>query len=134
MLSRNFYCIFSDDLAASRDWYVGQFGYRVGFDSDWFVNLQAPENAAVEIAIMSRTHDLVPDQFRQSAAGGMLTIVVDDVDRIHQAMMASGESIVEHPRDLFYGQRRMLVLDPSGVLVDVSSQCDPDPEWMASLR
>lgn len=134
MPSRNFYCIFSDDLASSRDWFVDRLGYRAGFDSDWFVNLQAADNAAVEIAIMDRSHELVPDQFRQAASGGMLTIVVDDVDSVHQAMKARGDHVIEPPRDLFYGQRRMLVQDPNGVLIDVSSQCDPDPDWLASLR
>lgn len=134
MPSRNFYCIFSDDLPGGRDWYVDRFAYRIAFDSDWFVNLQAPENAAVEIALMDRNSDLVPDTFRKIVGGGMLTIVVDNVDRIYDTMRAAGDRIVEPPRDLFYGQRRMLVQDPNGVLVDVSSQCDPDPDWLASLQ
>ncbi len=131
---RNFFCIFSDDLPASRDWYVDRLGYATGFDSDWFVSLQAPENAAVEIAIMERNSDLVPDAFRKTVGGGMLTIVVDDVDRVYVAMNTASDRIIEPPRDLFYGQRRMLVQDLNGILVDVSSQCDPDPDWMASLQ
>lgn len=131
MISRNFFSVLSDDLAASRDWYVDRFGYRVNFDSDWFVHLQAPSADAVELGIMDRHGELVPQAFRQAPAGGILTIVVADVDAIHGKM--AGDTVIEPPRDLFYGQRRMLVVDPNGLLIDVSAACDPDPEWMASL-
>lgn len=64
----------------------------------------------------------------------MLTVVVDDVDTVHARARAAGIEIVEPPTDLFYGQRRMLVTDPNGLLVDVSSECPPDPDWLASLE
>ena len=63
----------------------------------------------------------------------MLTIVVDDVDALHRQAVDRGLEVVESPRDLFYGQRRMLLVDPNGLLVDVSSECPPDPDWLASL-
>lgn len=94
------------------------------FDSDWFVNLQAPENDAVELGILQRDHELVPERFRNAAGGGMLTIVVDNVDAVYERARARGEEIVEAPRDWFYGQRRMLLVDPNGMLVDVSSECE----------
>lgn len=51
-----------------------------------------------------------------------------------QAAQARGVEIVEPPRDLFYGQRRVLVRDPAGTLVGVSSECAPDPTWMARVK
>ena len=41
--------------------------------------------------------------------------------------------MIEPPTDLFYGQRRMLVVDPDGQILDVSSECPPDPDWVASM-
>lgn len=133
MVQRNFSTVFSQDLAAARDWYVELLGYRVAFDSDWFVQLESPEVAAVELGILAADHELVPNDFRAAPAGAMLTVVVDDVEVIHSRAVERGETIVEAPRDLFYGQRRMLVVGPDGLLIDVSSECDPDPEWLASL-
>ncbi len=133
MPSRNFYSVLSDDLAATRDWFVSLFGYRVEFDSDWFVHLQSVDHADVELGILARDHDIVPAPVRGQPSGGMLTIVVEDVDAVHRQAVDRGLEVVEAPRDLFYGQRRMLLVDPNGLMVDVSTECPPDPDWLASL-
>lgn len=133
MPTRSFYSATSTNLERTRDWYVSLFGYRVEFESDWFVHLQDPENPAIELGIIARDHEIVPEQHRADPAGGMLTLVVDDVDTLHTQAVDEGIEVVEEPRDLFYGQRRMLLLDPDGLMVDVSSECPPDPAWVATL-
>lgn len=131
--SRQFHSIFSDDRQATRDWYVALFGYETTFESDWFVHLRVPGRELLELGILRRTHEIVPVPFRGPAMGGMLTIVVDEVDRIHEAARLARLTVIEAPRDLFYGQRRLLLQDPNGVLVDVSSECQPDPGWFAGM-
>lgn len=133
-IRRAFATIFSDKLESVRDFYVKLFGWRVDFDSDWFVHLQAPENASIELGILRRDHEIVPEAFRAAPRGMMITVVVPDVDVVHQLASAQGLPIVEAPRDLFYGQRRMLLRDPEGTLVDVSSECSPSAEFLASLK
>ena len=132
-MQRSFFSVLSDDLGAARDWYVGLFGYRVDFDSDWFVQLQDPDRPGLELGIIARDHEIVPDRLRSAPVGGLLTLVVDDVDALHRSAEALGVEVLEPPRDLFYGQRRMLLADPDGMVVDVSSECPPDPSWLASL-
>lgn len=134
MPQRNFLTLFTDDLARSRDWYVQLLGYEVDFDSDWFVQLRSPALPTVELGLLRRDHELVPEGHCLPGQGGMLTVVIEDVDALHEKAIERGETILEAPRDLFYGQRRMLVVDPNGWLVDVSSACEPDPDWLASLR
>jgi uncharacterized glyoxalase superfamily protein PhnB len=63
----------------------------------------------------------------------MITIVVPDVELVYRRAIDQGLAIVEPPRDLFYGQRRLLLRDPDGTLLDVSSTCRPSPEFLASL-
>lgn len=133
MPMRNFYSVLSDDVPASREWYVELFGYTVEFDSDWFVHLRAADSAEVELGILARDQEIVPRSVRDRPAGGMLTIVVDDADAVHERVVDLGTEIVEEPRNLFYGQRRLLVVDPSGLIVDVSSECPPDPAWLKTL-
>ncbi len=133
-IRRAFVSVFSDRLAETRDFYVSLFGWRVDFDSDWFVHLQAPDNASVELGIVRRDHEIVPPAFAASPAGVMITVVVPDVDDVHRLVLERGLDVIEAPRDLFYGQRRMLLRDPNGTLVDVSSECSPSPEFLASLR
>jgi predicted enzyme related to lactoylglutathione lyase len=130
---RSFYSVLSDDLGKAKEWYISLFSYRVEFESDWFIHLQDQDNPSIEVGIIARTHEIVPEQSRGAAGGGMLTLVVDDVDAIHRQAVAKGLSVVEEPRDLFYGQRRLLLVDPDGLLVDVSSECPADQDWVASL-
>lgn len=133
-IQRAFASIFSDDLPATRDFYVSLLGWKVQFDSEWFTHLQAPEASAVELGILKRDHDIVPEAFRDAPRGTMITVVVDDVDAVFAEANRRGLAIVEPPRDLFYGQRRMLLTDPAGTLVDVSSECPPSEEFLASLQ
>lgn len=132
-IQRTFTTIISEDLAKSRDFYVQLFGFRVDFDSDWFVHLQSPKDESLELGFLRRDHDIVPDKLRRSPAGTMIVIVVDDVDALHRTCNEAKVPVIEAPRDLFYGQRRMLLEDPNGVIVDVSSECEPSAEFMASL-
>ncbi|MEO1173007.1 MAG: VOC family protein, partial [Myxococcota bacterium] len=71
---------------------------------------------------------------RNPPAGTLVTIVVEDVDALHATAAERDIPIVEPPRNLFYGQRRMLLRDPAGTLVDVSSECPPSEEFLASFK
>ncbi len=133
MPERAFFSILSSDLPRSRDWYTSLLGYRVEFDSDWFVHLQDPDNPALELGLMARDHEIVNERMRPNPTGGLITLVVDDVDRLHAEAIERGVEVIEPPTDLFYGQRRMLVVDPDGQILDVSSECPPDPDWVASM-
>lgn len=133
-IQRAFASIFATDLPRTREFYVSLFGWRVDFDSDWFVHLQAPDNPAVELGIIRRDHEIVPEPDRSAPTGILVTVVVEDVDALHATVVERGIPVVEPPRNLFYGQRRMLLRDPEGTLVDVSSECPPSEEFLASLR
>jgi catechol 2,3-dioxygenase-like lactoylglutathione lyase family enzyme len=130
---RAFLTLLAGDLVATRDWYVQLLGLQVEFDSDWFVQLRDPDEAGLELGILARDHEVAPRTCQGAAAGGYLTVVVDDVDDVHRRAQLAGVRILEAPIDLFYGQRRMLVEDPDGWVVDISSECAPDPDWVASL-
>lgn len=129
-ISRYFVNICSAELTVTRDFYVGLLGFEVSFDSDWFVLLTAADSRA-SIGVMQRDHELVPEQIRGNATGMYLTVVVDDVEQSFARAKELGVPIIEEPTDLFYGQRRMLVTDPDGVLVDVSSPIAPPADLRA---
>lgn len=127
--TRAFFNVVTRDLAAARNFYVDLLGFSVAFSSEWFVQLRGPGDGP-ELGFLHPDHAVVPESARERPTGGMLTIVVPDVDPIHERAVASGVEILEAPRNLFYGQRRMLVRDPDGTIVDISSECPPDPQWM----
>ncbi len=133
MIIRGFPNIVTSDLAATKDWYVDLFGWTVEFDSDWFVHLKAADAPGVELGLVEASHEIVAEVVTPSPNGAMLTFVVDEVDRLHTEAIERGLDIVEEPRDLFYGQRRMILRDPAGTLIDVSSVCEPSQAFIDSL-
>lgn len=117
--------ICSDDVSASKDFYTKLFELKVAYDSDWFVNLVATDSP-FELGIIDRTHSLVPKAYQHTPQGFYLTYVVQDADAVFEVAQREGFSIVAAPSDTAYGQRRLLLKDPDGTLVDVSS---PIPDF-----
>ena len=113
--------ICSDNLASSKEFYVGLLGLEVKYDSDWYVQLCVPENPEVEYGLIKRDHELVPNQFQKFPTGMYVTFVVPDVEAAYQRALKMGAPIVQEPRNEFYGQRRFLTQDPNGCLLDICS-------------
>ncbi|MEM8968934.1 MAG: VOC family protein [Bacteroidota bacterium] len=58
----------------------------------------------------------------QLVTNGFYTIfVVDNTDEVFKIAKTEGFEVLSEPTDTFYGQRRSLLKDPNGALVDVSS-------------
>jgi predicted enzyme related to lactoylglutathione lyase len=112
--------LFTHDLNASRNLFEKLLNFEVEFESDWFISLNAPADSG-KLGLMQRKSEFIPDADQRSPQGVMITVVVDDVEATHAQAQAMKLDIVETPRDLPYGQRRMLLRDPSGALVDISS-------------
>lgn len=112
--------ICSNDLNNSKDFYTKLFDFNVDFESDWFIHLVS-KNKNLELGIIDKNHELVPNEFQNAPTGFYITFVVDNVDEIYQIAKAEGLEIMSKPTDTFYGQSRMLLKDPDGSLLDVSS-------------
>ncbi|NEO84118.1 MAG: hypothetical protein F6J87_07670 [Spirulina sp. SIO3F2] len=113
--------ICSDDLPASKQFYVELLGLKVKYDSDWYVQLCTPDKPEVEYGIIQRDHELIPEQYQQAPTGMYITFVVVDVDKTYQKALAMELPILQEPRNEFYGQRRFLTQDPNGCLIDICS-------------
>ncbi|WP_269585584.1 VOC family protein [Roseibium sp. Sym1] len=120
-MKRQFTNILTEEVAVTAAFYVELLGMTPQFSSDWFVNLVDPETPGLELGILNQTSDIVPVRAQKAPAGVILTFVVDDCDTVYERARALNAVIVEAPRDLPYGQRRMVVRDPAGTFVDISS-------------
>jgi predicted enzyme related to lactoylglutathione lyase len=119
-LNRLIVNISSEKLAETRDFYTALFDFKAEFDSDWFVNLISSDRG-FELGIIRRDHEIVPKEAQTPPGGIYLTLVVDDVDGAYERAKSKQAEIVEPPANTFYGQRRMLLKDPNGIIIDVSS-------------
>ncbi|MGC1515991.1 MAG: VOC family protein [Maribacter sp.] len=112
--------ICSANLAASKNFYIKLFDFTVDYDSDWFVHLIS-KGKGLELGIIDRTHALVPTAYQNAPNGCYITFVVDNADILFETAKTESFEIIEKPTDTFYGQRRLLIKDPDGTLVDISS-------------
>ena len=124
-ITRLFVNICTDDIGACKAFYTGLFAFDLAFDSDWFVQLRSPETG-LELGLIDRSHPVTPQEARGNSGGAYLTIVVDEVETIYQEARQKGHHILAAPQDTEYGQRRLLIQDPAGTVVDVSA---PIPDF-----
>ena len=112
--------ICSDNLEKSREFYTKLFDFNVDYDSEWFIHLVS-KDIKLEIGLIDRTHEIVPKDFQLCPQGFYITFVVDNADELFKIAEVENFEIVEAPKNTFYGQRRLLLKDPDGTLVDISS-------------
>jgi catechol 2,3-dioxygenase-like lactoylglutathione lyase family enzyme len=100
------------DPAVSSDFYQ-LLGFREAMNLGWVVNLVSPSEPAAQIILLTRdaTAAVNPD----------LSVEVDDVDAVHEAVRGSGAEIVYPLTDEQWGVRRFFVRDPDGKVVNVVS-------------
>ena len=130
MVSEMVVGVYSDDLQRSKKFYADLLGLVPTFDSDWIVQMTSPRNEKLNLSLQLRTHCSIPEAFRKRPQGFSVAFVVLDVDSVFETAKKMGLEIVQTPKNEDYGQRRFLTLDPDGLLVDVSSDCEPSPEFV----
>lgn len=113
--------ILCEDPAKAAAFYERLLGMTRRFDFGWFVLLTHADMADLEFGLLDRGHETVPRDLATAPAGVIVSFVVADVEPYFEDARAVGADIVQEPTDLFYGQRRMLLRDPEGTVVDISS-------------
>lgn len=124
-VSRVFYTILANDVGETADFYCAILDLKRHFDSDWFIILTPADGPLIELAILNVQNPIVPENMSQRATGGILTFVVENVHLAHDAAKAVDAKIVSGPTAMPYGQERLLIEDPNGQLIDISSPTAP---------
>lgn len=121
----------TDDVAATKAFYVDNFRFSVSFDADWYCHLQSRESPMVNLAILKADHDTIPAQGRGTVAGLILNFEVEDVDAEFQRARDAGLPILKTLTDEAFGQRHFITCDPNGVLIDVITPIPPLGDFIA---
>lgn len=119
----------TEDVAATKAFYVNHFRFKVGFDSDWYCHLQSSEDAGVNIAILKSDHETIPAEGRGTIGGLILNFEVEDVDAEFDRAQDAGLPILKTLIDEVFGQRHFITRDPNGVLIDVIKPIPPVGEF-----
>ena len=126
--------ICTDDVSVSSKFYEDLFGLKPVFESDWYVQLRAPSDPCVEIALVQRDHPSVPTGHQSRPEGVIVTLESDDVDDIHALAVRMGLPIVLSLRDEAWGQRHFMTQDASGLLVDIVKLIPAAPDYAAGYE
>ncbi len=119
-LNRLLVNIVSNELKATKHFYTSLFDFVVDYDSEWFIHLISEQNN-LELGIIEASNEIVPGNLQATQQGFYLTFVVDSADELYETAKSKGYEVISKPSDTFYGQRRVLLQDPNGMTIDVSS-------------
>lgn len=111
-----------DDVATTSAFYVDHLGFESVMALDWFVSLKHRERPEYKLDFVRRGyrgHEVVPEAFEATPAGMVLAFVVDDAAGAYADLRAAGVPVVMALRDEPWGQRRFMVRDPAGALVEL---------------
>lgn len=120
-MQRAFVNILSRSVPDTARFYEALLGMTVHFASDWFIILTHAENEGLEYGILQHDHPTVPPEIRHPPAGVIVTFVVRDCDAAYRRAQDLGAEILQVPTDMPYGQRRLLLRDPDGTVLDISA-------------
>ncbi|RDI52931.1 VOC family protein [Nocardia mexicana] len=99
------------DMERTRAFYR-QLGFEEVMDLGWVVTLASPSNPTAQIILFgANAEEPQPN----------ISVEVDDVDAVHETMVAAGAEVVYALRDEPWGVRRFFVRDPDGTVVNVVS-------------
>ncbi|MGB0697543.1 MAG: VOC family protein [Rhodospirillaceae bacterium] len=124
--------LMTDRVAETARFYQDHFRFQPTFQADWYVHLQSAEDPSVNIAVLDRSHETIPEAQRHTSAKGLLiNFEVADVDAVYQRALDAKLPILLALRDEPFGQRHFISQDPNGVMLDVITPIPPSPEFLA---
>lgn len=131
MALQSFYpVLMAEDVEASARFFTEHMGFEKTFESDWYVSLKHRENPAYELAVLSPTHETIPEGFRGTSASGLLlNFEISDATAEYKRLKEAGLRIVLELRDEGFGQRHFIGVGPGGVMLDVIEEIEPSAEF-----
>lgn len=113
--------ILTSDVSATAQFYEDLLGMKRTGDFGWFVILSHDDMPGFELGVLDQRHETIPAGVTTNPSGIVLTFVVASVEAVHSQAKIMNAEVVEGPTDLPYGQRRLMLRDPAGTAIDVSS-------------
>jgi catechol 2,3-dioxygenase-like lactoylglutathione lyase family enzyme len=115
--------LFTDDLAASRDWYARAFGLPEHYADDVSVVFLV-DGTMINLLQISEAGELIAPASvgsRDAGARAQYTLEVTDVDGRVASLLAAGIPVLNGPIDRPWGIRTAAFADPSGHVWEVAA-------------
>lgn len=117
------------DVARSVEFYKTHFGFNAAFEADWYAHLYLPGETPVNLGLVQKSHETMPEGHRQQAGGMLINFEVEDVDAEYARLSAAGLPMLKDLVSEPFAQRHFITHDPDGILIDVITPIPPAPEF-----
>ena len=101
----------TEDMDASRQFYLDVLGLEVGMDMGFIVTLVSPTKPTAQVSLMRDDGS--------SAILPHMSVEVADVDEVHERAVSRGFKVVYPLTNEPWGVRRFFVADPNGTIINV---------------
>ena len=116
--------------SAAGSWLGEHLGFEVAVDLGWYVSTRHPDQA-LSVDFVQHDHDTWVEP-ATGVRGTMLALVVTDIDAEHDRLVTAGVPLLKQLVTEPWGQRRVQVAGPDGLVVELVQPVAPDPDWMAA--
>ena len=113
-------------LKESKEFYMKHFGFRLIYESDWYIELMPSDMSTGGISFTLPQRE-VGEFF--SGRGLIISFEVDDADAEYARLKGEGLSFVQELADKPWGERSFVVNDPNGVHLYVYASIPATPEY-----
>ena len=119
--------IITEKLQETKKFYQENLGFGVSFENEFYLLMHTP-NGQAQLSFLLPNHPSQQPLFQPKFDGqGMyLTIEVDDVDTVYEALKAKGVEIKIDIRDEPWGDRHFAIQDPNGIGIDLVKYTRPN--------
>ncbi|MEM6633014.1 MAG: VOC family protein [Bacteroidota bacterium] len=119
--------IITSNLQESKQFYREILGFGVSFENDFYLLMHTPDQA-FELSFLLPNHPSQQALFQPpfEGKGIYLTIEIEDVDTLYQAIKKKDVEINIELRDEPWGDRHFAIVDPNGVGIDLVRYAPPE--------
>ncbi|MCP3997297.1 MAG: hypothetical protein GY722_19890, partial [bacterium] len=121
------------DLDVSRDFYCELLGLVTEFESGWYTVVRSASDPSARLGFVAAGHESVPACVTDQAAGVLISVIVPDVDEVHDTAVEMGVEIVWSLRDEPFGQRHFMASDPNSLVIDVITPIPPNRSFLREV-
>jgi len=118
--------ISTNKMQESKEFYQRYFGFRLVYESDWYIELISPSDPSAGISFTLPQRE-VGEFF--NGKGLIISFEVDDADAEYDRLKAAGLEIYQDLQDKPWGERSFVIDDPNGAHVYIYKSIAPTAEY-----
>ncbi len=116
--------ICTDKYAETVAFYEDYLDYEVSFELQGFAVMRRTDWANIYLAIINSKHAAIPEHYRKTVAGMILSYPSHSVKDAYDTLYWEGITLVTKPAKADCGHNFFFVEDPNGILIEINEPLD----------